>query len=109
MRQCTQRLLIGTRYATTRTLTLPWWVRVTRVKIEFLAAPRSGRPRSQENLPEPSAALTYEAQERNRRGVGPGSDEARRGPRSILNIGHVAFWEDALRYNRELRTLVESL
>ncbi len=36
-------------------------VGVTRVKVEFLAAPLSGYPRSQENLPEPSAALIYAA------------------------------------------------
>jgi rare lipoprotein A len=51
-------------------------VGVTRAKIAFLAVPRPGHPRSQENLPEPSAALIYEAQERNRRGVDPGSDAA---------------------------------
>jgi rare lipoprotein A (peptidoglycan hydrolase) len=37
-------------------------VGVTRVKIEFLAAPLPDHPRSQEHLPEPSAALIYEAQ-----------------------------------------------
>jgi hypothetical protein len=49
---------------------------VTRVKIEFLAASLPGHPRSQENLPEPSAARIYEAQERNRCGVDAGSDAA---------------------------------
>jgi rare lipoprotein A len=37
-------------------------VGITRVKIEFLAMPRPGHSRSQENLPEPSEALHYEAQ-----------------------------------------------
>jgi peptidoglycan lytic transglycosylase len=37
-------------------------VGVTRVKVEFLAAPLPDHPRSQENLPEPSEALIYEAQ-----------------------------------------------
>ena len=37
-------------------------VGITRVKIEFLAMPRPGHSRSQENLPEPSEALRYEAQ-----------------------------------------------
>jgi hypothetical protein len=36
-------------------------VGVTRVKVEFLAAPLPGHPRSQENLPEPREALIYEA------------------------------------------------
>jgi rare lipoprotein A len=36
-------------------------VGVTRVKVEFLAAPLPDHPRSQENLPEPSEALIYEA------------------------------------------------
>jgi len=35
---------------------------VTRVKVEFLTAPLSDTPHSQENLPEPSAALIYAAQ-----------------------------------------------
>jgi len=63
-------------------------VGVARVKIEFLAAPWPDHPSSQEHLPEPSAALIYEAQQRNRRGVGP--------------------WEDIPRFNRELRAFVES-
>jgi hypothetical protein len=37
-------------------------VGVTRVKIEFLAAPLPDHPRSQENLPEPSEVPIYEAQ-----------------------------------------------
>jgi len=37
-------------------------VGVTRVKIEFLVAPRPDHPSSQEHLPEPSTALIYEAQ-----------------------------------------------
>ena len=37
-------------------------VGITRVKIEWLTAPLSGDPRSQENLPVPSEALAYEAQ-----------------------------------------------
>jgi len=37
-------------------------VGVTRVKIEFLVAPRPDHPSSQEHLPEPSAALIDEAQ-----------------------------------------------
>jgi rare lipoprotein A (peptidoglycan hydrolase) len=37
-------------------------VGVTRVKVEFLVAPLPGHPRSQEDLPEPSAALIYAAQ-----------------------------------------------
>ena len=36
-------------------------VGVTHVKVEFLAAPLPGYPCSQENLPEPSEALIYEA------------------------------------------------
>jgi len=39
-------------------------VGVTRVKVEFLAAPLPGQPRSQKNLLELSAALSYEAQQR---------------------------------------------
>ena len=35
-------------------------VGVTRVKVEFLAAPLSGHPCSQENLPGPSEALIYD-------------------------------------------------
>jgi len=37
-------------------------VGVTRVKVEFLTAPLSDTPHSQENLPEPSEALIYAAQ-----------------------------------------------
>jgi rare lipoprotein A len=37
-------------------------VGVTRVKVEFLAAPLPGHPRSQESLPEPREALIYEAE-----------------------------------------------
>jgi hypothetical protein len=37
-------------------------VGVTRVKVELLAAPQPGHSRSQENRPEPSEALIYEAQ-----------------------------------------------
>jgi rare lipoprotein A len=47
-------------YAAARQLDMVY-VGVTRVKIEFLAAPLPGNSRSQENLPEPSEALIYEA------------------------------------------------
>ena len=48
-------------YAAARQLDMVY-VGVTRVKVEFLAAPLPGHPRSQENLPEPSEARIYEAQ-----------------------------------------------
>jgi rare lipoprotein A (peptidoglycan hydrolase) len=53
--------LIDLSYAAARQLDMVH-VGVTRVKVEFLAAPLPDHPRSQENLLEPSAALIYEAQ-----------------------------------------------
>jgi rare lipoprotein A len=53
--------LIDLSYAAARQLDMVH-VGVTRVKVEFLAAPLPDHPRSQEKLPEPSAALIYEAQ-----------------------------------------------
>ena len=53
--------VIDLSYAAARQLDMVH-VGITRVKIEFLAMPRPGHSRSQENLPEPSAALLYEAQ-----------------------------------------------
>jgi peptidoglycan lytic transglycosylase len=52
--------LIDLSYAAARQLDMVH-VGVTHVKIEFLAAPLPGYPRSQENLPEPSEALIYAA------------------------------------------------
>jgi rare lipoprotein A len=52
-------------YAAARQLDMVY-VGVTRVKVEFLAAPLPGYPHSQEPPSEPSEALLYEAQERNR-------------------------------------------
>jgi len=48
-------------YAAARQLDMVY-VGVTRVKIEFLAAPLPEPPRSQENLPELREALIYAAQ-----------------------------------------------
>ena len=53
--------LVDLSYAAARQLDMVH-VGVTHVKIEFLAAPLPGHPRSQENLPEPSEALISEAQ-----------------------------------------------
>ena len=53
--------LVDLSYAAARQLDMVH-VGVTRVKVEFLAAPLPGRPRSQENLAEPSAAPIYEAE-----------------------------------------------
>src|SRR5437867_2588548 len=51
--------LVDLSYAAARRLDMVH-VGVTRVKVEFLAAPLSGHPRSQENFPEPSEALIYD-------------------------------------------------
>jgi rare lipoprotein A len=53
--------LVDLSYAAARQLDMVH-VGVTRVKVEFLAAPLPGHPRSQENLPEPGAAPIYEAE-----------------------------------------------
>src|SRR5215510_641931 len=53
--------LVDLSYAAARQLDMVH-VGVTRVKVEFLAAPLPGHPRSQETLPEPSAAPVYEAE-----------------------------------------------
>jgi hypothetical protein len=53
--------LIDLSYAAARQLDMVH-VGVTRVKVEFLAAPLPDHPRSQEKLPEPSTALISEAQ-----------------------------------------------
>jgi rare lipoprotein A len=53
--------LVDLSYAAARQLDMVY-VGVTRVKVEFLAAPLPGRPRSQENLPEPSEVLISEVQ-----------------------------------------------
>ena len=53
--------VIDLSYAAARQLDMVH-VGVTRVKVEFLAAPLPDHPRSQENLPEPSEVLIYEAQ-----------------------------------------------
>jgi rare lipoprotein A (RlpA)-like double-psi beta-barrel protein len=53
--------VIDLSYAAARQLDMVH-VGVTRVKVEFLAAPLPGLPRSQENLPESREALIYEVQ-----------------------------------------------
>ena len=53
--------VIDLSYAAARQLNMVQ-VGVTRVKVEFLAAPLPGPSHSQDNLPEPSEALLYEAQ-----------------------------------------------
>ena len=53
--------LVDLSYAAARQLDMVH-VGVTRVKVEFLAAPLPGHPRSQESLPEPREALIYEVE-----------------------------------------------